>query len=452
MAYHDSTTASGANQTPSVAVPNGGGASPLQADDIVILVAATDDVNAVFDAGDWPTGFTELGEVNLTGDGHSVAVGWKRLTAADTGNYTFGNLGGGATPDWVCQAYAFRGRHTTDPPVISAIATNNNANTTPVSVTANEVTAVAGDDLLMISAPDVRSSGVANGHTQPTNYTEKEDAENAWSNLAGFTRENVSVGATGNITATLALTSSSAGWAAILVRIPAASSVTDFEATGALSGQSSTVAGSAVVGRTSSGALSAQAAAVAGSAVVGRTASGALSAQAASIAGAATVGRAASGALAAQAAQIAGTVTISRAATGALSAQGATISGAADTSSATPAPQPTPQTTSFAAGGGGGAFMLTGAGHKRRKKDDTARRDLEAAFALFERSEPEVQAEVREITAPVAKRAESGASLIQTDDLLARLDLTKRLLDLYARLRSAQIEDEDEDEFVLMGL
>ena len=222
MAYHDSTTGSGASQTPAVAVPNAGGASPLAADDIVILVATTDNVDAVFDAADWPTGFTELGEVNLTGDGQSVAVGWKRLTGADTGSYTFGNLGGGATPDWVCQAYAFRGRHTTDPPVISTIATNDAANTTPVSVTANGVTALDGDDLLMLSIPDVRASGAANGHAAPTNYTEREDAENAWSNLAGFTRENVSAGATGSITATLTLSSDSSGWAAILVRIPSA--------------------------------------------------------------------------------------------------------------------------------------------------------------------------------------------------------------------------------------
>ena len=224
MAYHDSTTASGASETPSVAVPNAGGASPLAADDIVILVAALDDVTSTAAAGDWPTGFTELGEAQPSGDGHAVVVGWKRLTAADTGSYTFGSLdgGGGTTPDWVCQAFAFRGRHTTDPPVMSTIAVNNANNTSPVSVTANGVTAVGGDDLIMISAPDVRGSGIGNGHATPTDFTEREDAENAWSNLAGFTRENVSAGATGNITATFSHTggATGSGWAAILIRIP----------------------------------------------------------------------------------------------------------------------------------------------------------------------------------------------------------------------------------------
>lgn len=220
MAYHDSTTNSGTGTTPSVAVPNGGGASPLQADDIVVLAASTDSVTAVFDTGDWPTGFTELRETTVTNDGQAMAIGWKRLTGADTGSYTFGSLGSSAA--WVCQAFAFRGRHTTDPPVASTTASSNAANTSPVSVTANGVTAVAGDDLLMISAPDVDATGVGNGHTAPTDYTEREDAENGFTNLAGFTRENVSAGATGNITATFALTSGDSGWAAWLVRIPTA--------------------------------------------------------------------------------------------------------------------------------------------------------------------------------------------------------------------------------------
>jgi hypothetical protein len=215
VAYLDSTTASGASPTPSVAVPAG-----VQADNIVILVCGMDDATAVFETADWPAGFTELGEVTLTGDGQEVAVGWKRLTGADSGSYTFGSVTANPSPDWVCQAYAFSGRHKLSPPVISTIAENNAANTTPVSVTANGVTAVDGDDLLMLSVPDVRASGAANGHDAPASYVEREDAENLWANLAGFTRDGVNAGATGNITATLNLSTSSSGWAAILVRLP----------------------------------------------------------------------------------------------------------------------------------------------------------------------------------------------------------------------------------------
>lgn len=220
MAYIDSTTGSTDTDFPSTAVPVG-----AQADDIVILVAAIDNATGIaFETGDWPTGFTELGEAALTGDGQTFAVGWKRLTGADAGSYTFGDIQNGAagTNDTIAQAYLFRGRHLTNPPVISTIATNNAANTSPVSITANGVTALDGDDLLMISVPDVRTGDIGNGHTQPTNYTEREDAENNWTNLAGFTRDNVSAGATGSITATFAITGASSGWGAILVRIPVA--------------------------------------------------------------------------------------------------------------------------------------------------------------------------------------------------------------------------------------
>jgi hypothetical protein len=197
--------------------------SGVAAGDIVILVCTIDASAAAFDAGDYPTGFTELGEVDLTGDGQSVAVGWKRLSAADAGTYQFGALGTGGTGTWVTQAYAFRDRSTVSAPTISTIATDNNNNTSPVSVTANGVTAFVGDDLLMISAPDVRGDGIGNGHTAPSNFDEREDAENGFSNLAGFTREDIAAGSTGNITATFSHTggATGSGWAAILVRIPA---------------------------------------------------------------------------------------------------------------------------------------------------------------------------------------------------------------------------------------
>lgn len=219
MAYIDSTTGSTNTDFPSTAVPAG-----PQADDIVILVATIDVAAAVFEVGDWPTGFIELGEVDLTGDGQSIAIGYKRLTGADAGSYTFGDLQNGTAGalNTIAQAYLFRGRHTTNPPEISTIAANNAANANPVSVTANGVTALDGDDLLMISAPDVRTGSIGNGHAAPTDYTEREDAENDWANLAGFTRDNVSAGATGNITSVFSITGATAGWAAILVRIPVA--------------------------------------------------------------------------------------------------------------------------------------------------------------------------------------------------------------------------------------
>ena len=214
-AYRDSTVGTGSSATPACAVP-----ASVAANDIVVLIAAIDSSDAVFDTTDFPTSFTRFGDYNITADGQSVGVGWKRLTGSDTGTYTFGDVGGSG--DWVCFAFAFSGRHTTDPPVLTS-AIQNTAQASPASVNATGVTAVEGDDMLMLSAPDTQGSGASPGHTTPTNYLEKEDTDNAWTMAGGFTRDNVTAGATGTITATADSGTEPMGWAAYLVRIPLAS-------------------------------------------------------------------------------------------------------------------------------------------------------------------------------------------------------------------------------------
>lgn len=218
MAYRDSTSAVGDTATPAVAVPAG-----VAANDIIILVA-TIDSGSPFAPGVFPSGFTEIAEANVTADGHTSAVGWKRTTGADSGSYTFSALPSAA--NWVCQAFAFSGRHTTNPPVVSTPNIQNTPQSSPITVSANGVTAVLGDDLIWISAPDVTSVNAGNGHTAPASYTEREDAENGWSNLSGATRDNVAAGATGTVSGTFALSQDTAGWAAYLVRIPVAGGTT----------------------------------------------------------------------------------------------------------------------------------------------------------------------------------------------------------------------------------
>jgi hypothetical protein len=104
--------------------------------------------------------------------------------------------------------------------------------------------------------------------------------------------------------------------------------------TGGLAAQSATVSGSVTVQRTATGALAAQSGAVSGDADIdGGTdpvdfpATGDLDAQSATVSGSVTVNRTATSALSAQAAAVAGSATVSRAATGALAAGSATISG-----------------------------------------------------------------------------------------------------------------------------
>lgn len=222
MAYLDSTTNSGTTtDTPNTAVPAG-----VQADDIVILAASYDDSSGDFAVGDWPTGFTEMSEVALGPDGGRAAIGWKRLTGADSGSYTFGAIGGSA-PDWVCQAFAFRGRHTTNPPVLTA-TNNTSLNGTPVTATVPSVTAVAGDDMLAICIPDVNSVGAFNVYTsRPSGYTVAETDELGFANGAGDYLNNVSAGATGTKTYVFTLTGGQAGWWASHIRIPAAAAASD---------------------------------------------------------------------------------------------------------------------------------------------------------------------------------------------------------------------------------
>jgi len=215
MAYRDSTTNSGNSATPSVTVPAGAASG-----DIAIVAINMDNAANAVDPADLPAGFVELSEGDNTTDGQTSWVGWKRLSGADAGSYTFGSLG--AVADWVCQCILFSGRHATDPPVVSAIATNNTNNITGTAVTANGVTALDGDDLVWVCSPDVTNASAGNGATPPASYVEAEDAELTWANLAMAYRENVSAGATGTVSGSFAVTATGFGYTAWLVRIPVA--------------------------------------------------------------------------------------------------------------------------------------------------------------------------------------------------------------------------------------
>lgn len=215
MAYRSSTAASGDSTTPSTTVP-----ASVAANDIVILVVCVDSAAVDF-TGKYPSGFTELADVDITLDGQSAAVAWKRLTGADAGSYTCSAMG--VSAGWNCAAFAFSGRDTGNPPTLSS-SVNNSGNTSPITITATTVTALAGDDLLWVSTPDVHAAFVGNGHTPPAGYTERQDVEepaSGWSNLSGATLDNAGAGATGSVSGTFTITSSTAGYAAFLVRIPA---------------------------------------------------------------------------------------------------------------------------------------------------------------------------------------------------------------------------------------
>lgn len=216
MAFRSaSSDRSGGSSTPAVTVPAG-----VQIDDIVILAAASDSPTASF-TGTWPAGFTQFADVDITNDGQSAGVAWKRLTAADAGSYTLTSIG--STNDWGIIALAFSGRHTTDPPVADHTE-NSSANTSPVTATAPSVTAVSGDDLAFIVAFDTTAADTASSTTTaPAGYTEQVDfVSGGWAQMEAATKDNVSAGATGSVSSSTTLTGGSAGWSAWNIRIPAA--------------------------------------------------------------------------------------------------------------------------------------------------------------------------------------------------------------------------------------
>jgi hypothetical protein len=179
LAYRSSSTKStDGTSTVSVGVPAG-----VATDDIIVIIASKD--GAANATGAVPSGFTSFfTNTACTVDGQKVTAGWKRATGADSGSYTFGAPGDAAT-DWICQAFAFSGRDTGNPPVAGTANVQNTGQSSPVTDNANGVTALSGDDLLWLSAPDSTVSAGVTGHTPPASYTERQDGTSAFSDRFG---------------------------------------------------------------------------------------------------------------------------------------------------------------------------------------------------------------------------------------------------------------------------
>lgn len=213
MAYSNSASATGNSTTPSVS------RTGVNSGDVVYLACTYDSAAATFT---WPSGFSELAQVDLTLDGHTTGYARKVAGGAEPATYDITIGGSPGAQDWCLAWVAFSGRDTTTPETAKSSASSNASNASPVSVNGTAIVAVAGDDGLMISLPDVNASGIGNGHAAPSNYTERIDVELAFSNLAIFTRDNMSAGSTGTVTATFSLTSGASGWWAGNVAVAAA--------------------------------------------------------------------------------------------------------------------------------------------------------------------------------------------------------------------------------------
>jgi hypothetical protein len=221
----NSTSNSGTGTTPQGTVP-AGTASGM----IVIMSVTTDASTNDLGVAKWPSGFAVLDElVSSTTDGMSSAAGWKRLSGADSGTYDFTSIG--TSTQWVVHVTLLSGRHATNNPAISTLAQQQTGQNSPVTITANGVTAVAGDDLIYIDTPDTTDGGTSLGHVVDGAFTELQDTQNGFATMVTAVRQNVSAGATGSISATFTLSGvTQAGWGAWLIRVPAApaSAVTDY--------------------------------------------------------------------------------------------------------------------------------------------------------------------------------------------------------------------------------
>lgn len=188
------------------------------AGDILIEVLSSD---ANSSTASPPSGFTQLvKDTWTTPDGQVMFIWWKRAVGSDS--LTVTGMSNGASK--LLRCFAWSGRDTTNPPVISTSALNQSSNASPTTLTANGVTALTGDDLFWFGALDVNAASATNTFTQPTGYTSQGssvDTVDQFNVIAAATKDNVSAGATGTVSGTLTH-SGSAGWDAFVIRIPAA--------------------------------------------------------------------------------------------------------------------------------------------------------------------------------------------------------------------------------------
>jgi hypothetical protein len=210
------TVAGGGSATVTPGSPSG-----LAANDIIICFVSQDASTVTYT---WASGFTQLYNNVLTLDGETQAAAWKLAAGGDTLTLTRSSTSGPI----VARCAAWSGRDTGNPPVGSTAATNNSANASPTTLTANAVTALTGDDLAWIGGLDVTAASATATFTQPAGYTSQGSSIDSASNLAIIALanfDNASAGSTGTVAGTLTHSGNS-GWAAYLIRIPASGGAT----------------------------------------------------------------------------------------------------------------------------------------------------------------------------------------------------------------------------------
>lgn len=163
--------------------------------DVVILIAASGTAADIT----FPVGFTELTPIQITTTNYNAQfeVAWK-IASSEGANYTIGGTG-----TKISAAISFSGRNSS---AVESSSSNSNSTTvaSPFAMTGTSITPTTGSDVLWVglfrfNAVGEPADGVT---TPPTGYTLAGNyTVSSGRGIALAYKENVSAGATGDLTA-----------------------------------------------------------------------------------------------------------------------------------------------------------------------------------------------------------------------------------------------------------
>lgn len=221
MAYRSITIGAGASDTWSPTKPSG----VVDGDILTVAVATTETVSIFKSDGTTSAGFSAL--ANATTDGDRSRVGavksFTKVASSEPASYVI-NIGGGNGFTFRAAIVAHSGRSG----IGVATATNDaGSSASPTSIPLTGVTAVAGDDILVINdIEDTNTTGTYIVASTPASYTDRGSIANNGTFVAGLldicTRDNVSAGATGTLTSSGSMSGGQGESCGIVIRIPAA--------------------------------------------------------------------------------------------------------------------------------------------------------------------------------------------------------------------------------------
>jgi hypothetical protein len=210
MAYRSSNTNHASSGT-SVVVTKPSGTVD---NDWLVMVISNDYNSATASVASWPSGFTEVFQLEQSAD-HWLSVAIKKA-ASEGASYTAtlnGTNGG-----WCAAVLAYSGCAASQPDA-SGSNLGGGYSASPVSVSANAITVVAASDLIFVGAANFSTGqGSAETWAPPSGMTERADVAEDYATLC-VADKSVAAGSTGGITGTLTLASGTASPLAGLISL-----------------------------------------------------------------------------------------------------------------------------------------------------------------------------------------------------------------------------------------